>query len=414
LPELLANLESVAEGVSEAAPAVEEALARLRAAGAIGLGAAPRSEQARVSGRLVLGVTGAIAAANEPLLIERLLRRGFEVRIAMTPAARRFVSPRALRALTHHRVYRSLDGRQASAPVAFLELAEWADIVVVAPASATTLARIAHGDCSELVSALAVSTRAPVVLAPSMNAAMLDSAPVARNLAQLVEDGFHVVHGANGLEVADAPEQRRPTFGSWPAVDDLVAVVEHVHQQSGRREVGPLRGAESATVWDALYRDTAPEVLPFHSPRLDDDLREVLETVARPATLWDVGTGLGTAAGDAAAMGFAVTATDLSSRAIAAASQHVPGVRFLVDDVRDSRVKGAFDVVLDRGCFHTLDVPDARRFVASVIAHTRAGSLLVLKLHRRDEPGAWRTARYELPDLERLWGPAVFRRTSNP
>ncbi len=118
LPQLLAHLDSVAAGASEAAPVVEEALAKLRQAGAIGLRQAASESRPPLSARLVLGVTGAIASANVPLLVERLLQRGFEVRIAMTSAAGRFVSRRALRALTHHRVYRALEGRVASAPVA--------------------------------------------------------------------------------------------------------------------------------------------------------------------------------------------------------------------------------------------------------------------------------------------------------
>ena len=403
VPELLAHLDSVAAGAADAAPVVDEALAKLRQAGAIGPSQAQHDPRPFISARLVLGVTGAIASANEPLLVERLLQRGFEVRAAMTPAAGRFVSHRALRALTHHRVYRALEGRVASAPVAYLDLAAWADLVLVAPASATTLSRIARGDCSDVVSAVALSTRAPVVLAPSMNAAMFEAAPIARNLAQLVEDGFHVVHPSTGIEVADAPDRRRATFGSWPAIDDLVATVEHIAQRpSGRTET-----ATPLEVWDALYRDTPKEGIPFHTERLDDDLRDVLSQVVRPATLWDIGTGLGTLAREAARMGFAVTATDRSPTAIARASERpVEGARFLVDDVCRSRVEGAFDVVVDRACFHTLDRADATRFADSVARRTRVGSLLILKIHRDDEPAAWRTVRYRLPELERMLAPA--------
>jgi SAM-dependent methyltransferase/3-polyprenyl-4-hydroxybenzoate decarboxylase len=404
--EVLAHLETVAAGVSEARGAVEQALAVLREAGAV-TPAPPPTKKLRLApqGKLVLGVSGAISAAHTPALAEKLLARGFQVRVALTQAARRFVTADALRALTHRRVHQSLFTQSARHPAPHIALAQWADVVLVAPATATTVARIAAGDCSELVAAVALSTRAPVVVAPSMNGAMLEAAPIARNMSQLVEDGFYVVHGAMAREVADAPESRRLQFGSWPVLDDLVAVVEHVHTRRRQRQD---EASASPEAWERAYRDTPAVELPFHTERLDEDLRHVLEGIPRPATLWDLGAGLGTVARESAKLGFAVTGSDVSARAMALAQERASGipVDWRVDDVRRSEVPGAFDVVVDRGCLHTLDVAGARAYARAVAQRTHAGSLLVLKVHRVDEPGDWHTLRYGLADLEALFSPA--------
>jgi SAM-dependent methyltransferase/3-polyprenyl-4-hydroxybenzoate decarboxylase len=404
---LVAHLETVAPGASEARGTIEQALRLLREAGAVAPMPESRAPERPPSlGRLVLGISGAVAAAHTPSLADRFLRRGFDVRVALTRAAQRFVSATTLRAITHQRVYRDLWAGTPDAPAPHIELAQWADVVLVAPASATTVSRIAEGDCSDLVSAIALSTKAPVLLAPSMNAAMHVSAPIARNLEQLVTDGFCILHPSVGVEVAEAPADRQPTFGSWPGLDDMVATVEHVWLRA--RQGGPvLRPGEAAAAWDAQYSGTPAERLPFHSDRLDDDLREVLEGIRRPATLWDLGTGLGTVAAEASRLGFTVTGTDLSPRAVALARER-PGtnaVRLLVDDIRRSELEGTFDVVVDRGCFHSLDPAGARRWIDAVRQRTRPGSLVVLKLHREDEPGQWGTLRYRLHDLERLFGP---------
>ncbi len=252
-----------------------------------------------------------------------------------------------------------------------------------------------------------------------MNAAMFDAPPIARNVAQLVEDGFCVVYPSTGIEVADAPPGRRGTFGSWPAIDDLVATVEYIAQRRSDLVGDTVLGGTSVEIWDALYRERTPEEIPFHSEQLDDDLRELLDKVPRPAALWDIGAGLGTVAREAGRLGFTVTATDRSPSAIAKASPRPSeGARFVVDDVCSSRVEGVFEVVIDRGCFHTLDRVSAVRFAESVARRTRAGSLLLLKVHRDDEPAPWRTVRYQLAELERLFAPdfelAQWRASSIP
>jgi SAM-dependent methyltransferase len=406
---LRAHFMSITGAAPAASGAIGEALHLLREAGAVATsGTMPHPTAAgRSNGRLVLGVTGAVAAAHTPALVERLVRRGFEIRVAMTKAAQRFVRPEPLRALTHHRVYRGLWSAPARAPAPHIDLAEWAEVVLVAPATGTTVSRLAQGDFSDVVSATALSTHAPVVVAPSMNLAMHDAPAVSRNLAQLVDDGFYVLHPGSGIEVADAPAVRRPIFGSWPAADDLVSTVEFIWQRARQRTESTLAAADAAGVWESTYKDKPAAELSFHSETIDADLREVLTGVKRPASLWDVGTGLGTTAVEASKLGFTVVGTDVSPRAIelASARSNGAGIRFMVDDVRRSKLTESFDVVVDRGCFHTLDASSAQAYVDALRRRTKAGSIVALKVHRETEPREWHTVRYRLPDLESLLGP---------
>jgi len=197
----------------------KDVLAALEEVGVVGAPhAPPKSAEAF---RVVLALAGGIAAAHAPALAEILLSAGFRVRVAATPRALRFVSEEALEALTHS----PIGGKK---PVPHLELARWAQVVVVWPATATTLSRIARGDCSTIVSAVAISARAPVVLVPAMNEAMLDAPAVRRNIAQLRDDGFILVHPSFGYEVANGPDDRPLAYGASPTVQSIAMIAEAV------------------------------------------------------------------------------------------------------------------------------------------------------------------------------------------
>jgi 3-polyprenyl-4-hydroxybenzoate decarboxylase len=201
---------------------VDEALALLDQCGVL---SHPRDHAPPATPRrLVLGVSGAVAASGAPDLASRLYGAGFEVRVAMTRDARRFVSPLVLEAVTHQPVQRSL----WSGGVPHIQLAEWAELVLICPASATTISRIAQGDCSCLVAAIAVGTRAPILLVPSMNGAMLHSPSVQRNLATLADDGFWIVRGGAGVELAHAPSERAPMAGAMPGAAAVVDLARFI------------------------------------------------------------------------------------------------------------------------------------------------------------------------------------------
>lgn len=337
--------------------------------------------------RVVLGISGAVAAVDAPALVRGLHALGCDVRIALTRTARRFVSVPALDALTHHRVWRGLWATQRpEAPVPHINLAEWAELVVVWPASATTLARIASGDCSDLVSAIAIATRAPVVLAPSMNDAMLGAPPVQDNLDRLRAHGRWIVHGSLGVEVAHRPEDRTPMFGPAAAPSAVIEIVRHLLTQVVPRPPLP----DDAAGWERLWSTTPEDQLPWTRDPLDPALVRALEVAAAPGRrLLDLGTGTGTLALAAARLGYRVTATELSAtalgRARARAVEADLPILFALDDVCASRLDGVFEVVVDRGVVHCL--PPARRaaYASTIAAHTARGGTLLVVAHTAGE-----------------------------
>lgn len=331
--------------------------------------------------RVVLGICGAVAAVDAPVLVRGLHAIGCDVRIALTKSARRFVSIPALDALTHHRVWRSLWQRSEAAPVPHINLATWAELVIVWPASATTIGRIATGDCSDLISAIVTATRAPVVVAPSMNDAMLGAPPVQDNLDKLRSHGRYVVHGSLGVEVAQAPDERTPMFGPAAAPSAVVEIARHLLTHVVPRARLPEDGAG----WEQLWATTPLDQLPWTQDPIDAPLQRALE--ARRGRLLDLGTGTGTIAIAAAKLGYRVTATELSATALGRARLAAEGapILFALDDVTASQLDGVFDVVVDRGVLHCL--PPARRdaYAQTIAARTATGSTLLLVTHTGPE-----------------------------
>jgi 3-polyprenyl-4-hydroxybenzoate decarboxylase len=228
--ELFDSLRRLAEGGQVPEAPVDELLVLLERAGVLvdaSADAAP-SPPPLLSRRVVVGISGAVAAVDAPTLVRGLLGAGAEVRAALTRTARRFVTAEALEALTHQRAYRGLWDGDATCPVPHVNLAEWAELVVVCPASATSLARMARGDASDLVAAIVCATRAPVVIVPSMNDAMRTSPAVVRNLETLRGDGRYLVHPAMGVEVAHRPAERTSLLGPAPPPAAVLDVIAHV------------------------------------------------------------------------------------------------------------------------------------------------------------------------------------------
>jgi len=121
---------------------------------------------------VLLGITGGIAAYKTAELTRLLVTAGASVRVAMTSAAQTFITPLTLQALSGNPVHTDLLDPAAEAAMGHIELARWADVVLIAPASADFMARIAHGHANDLLSTLCLATRAPLALAPAMNTQM--------------------------------------------------------------------------------------------------------------------------------------------------------------------------------------------------------------------------------------------------
>ncbi|MCB1874511.1 MAG: bifunctional phosphopantothenoylcysteine decarboxylase/phosphopantothenate--cysteine ligase CoaBC [Chromatiales bacterium] len=149
---------------------------------------------------IVLGVTGGIAAYKSAELIRRLRERGAEVRVVMTEAAQAFITPLTLQALSGHPIHCALLDPGQEAAMGHIELARWADRVVVAPASADFMARLAHGLANDLLSALCLATQAPVVLAPAMNRLMWSNPATQANARLLQGRGIELLGPDTGSQ----------------------------------------------------------------------------------------------------------------------------------------------------------------------------------------------------------------------
>ena len=146
--------------------------------------------------RIVLGVTGGVAAYKAAYLARRLVERGADVRVVMTDAATEFIGSATFAAITGTHPIRDLFGAEDVSP--HTTLARWADVIVVAPATAATMARLATGQSSDVLAATVLASRVPVVIAPAMHTEMWEHPATARNLATLRADGCHIVEPEHG------------------------------------------------------------------------------------------------------------------------------------------------------------------------------------------------------------------------
>lgn len=377
----------------------------------------PQAKPGDRRARLVLGLTGAIATALAPGLISLLGQRGFEIRVIATEAALRFVQAQAIEALVHSPVLSSLWPEQSGLPVPHINLAQWADAVLLCPASATTIARLAAGDHSTLVSGVALATRAPVVIVPSMNVEMFGEPATQRNLRQLIADGFHVVHPGSGGEVAQRPDQRSATLGPMPPPSAVVDVLEAALRIDRARHAASHPTPRDAEEWDRLFRTRAAEELAWHVEALDHDLAQALDEQLRPGMrVLDVGTGLGVVALDAARRGAQVVATDVSTTALTRARERAGAapIVWLRDDITDSRLHGDFELVIDRGCLHVLTAEQARAYADAVTRLTAVGGVLLLVTHDVCEATSRGTQPYDAAAIERLLGAAFELASDRP
>src|SRR5688572_13021225 len=184
--------------------------------------------------RVLLGVTGGIAAYKAPELVRRLVERGCEVQVVMSHGAREFVGPLTFQAVSGRRVREDLWDRDAEAAMGHIELARWADVVVVAPATANFLGALAAGLGGDLLSTVCLETTAPIVVAPAMNQAMWANAAVQANRAVLEARGVRFLGPATGDQACGETGPGRMLEPNEIAA----ALIE----QTGRVRAQPLKG----------------------------------------------------------------------------------------------------------------------------------------------------------------------------
>ena len=148
--------------------------------------------------RVLLGVSGGIAAYKSCELLREIQRAGGEVRVVMTHAATKFVAPLTFEALSRHPVYLDVVNEGEPGVIRHIDWAEWADYVVIAPATANIIGKLANGIADDALSTLMMAVRCPVLVCPAMNTNMYESRAVQRNIDRLEEDGFHILEPGTG------------------------------------------------------------------------------------------------------------------------------------------------------------------------------------------------------------------------
>jgi phosphopantothenoylcysteine decarboxylase / phosphopantothenate---cysteine ligase len=150
--------------------------------------------------RVLLGVTAGIAAYKSPDLVRRLLERGAEVQVVMTAGAQKFVAPMTFQAVSGRPTRSDLWDEGAEAAMGHIELARWAQVVLIAPASADFIARLAHGRADDLLATLCLATEAPLVIAPAMNRVMWANKATQANIGILESRGVRILGPASGSQ----------------------------------------------------------------------------------------------------------------------------------------------------------------------------------------------------------------------
>lgn len=148
--------------------------------------------------QILLGVTGGIAAYKSADLVRRLQDAGASVQVVMTPAAQEFITPLTMQALSGHPVHTQLLDPEAEAGMGHIQLARWADLVLIAPATADFMARLTQGMGNDLLTSICLATGAPIALAPAMNQGMWRNPATQANLNTLSNRGIHIFGPANG------------------------------------------------------------------------------------------------------------------------------------------------------------------------------------------------------------------------
>ena len=148
--------------------------------------------------RVLLGVSGSIAAYKSPDIVRRLQDLGAEVRVIVTDGGKEFVSERSLQTISKNKVHSNLWDKEAELSMGHIELAKWSDIIIIAPASANTIAKLCHGRADDLLSTVILATDAKVMLAPSMNQQMFASKAMKDNLKILLKRGIVIIEPGFG------------------------------------------------------------------------------------------------------------------------------------------------------------------------------------------------------------------------
>ncbi|WP_319381027.1 bifunctional phosphopantothenoylcysteine decarboxylase/phosphopantothenate--cysteine ligase CoaBC [Thiomicrorhabdus sp.] len=181
--------------------------------------------------KILLGVSGGIAAYKALLLTRLFVKAGHQVQVVMTDGAKAFVQPLSFQALSGHPVRDSLFDANQEAGMGHIELARWADQILIAPATAETLAKLRMGRADDLLTTLCLATDRPIMLAPAMNRLMWANAATRENVAVLKARGFAVLHPGSGEQACGEIGE-----GRMPEPEEILTEVERFQAELAERQ----------------------------------------------------------------------------------------------------------------------------------------------------------------------------------
>lgn len=203
----------------------------------------PSLSNPKSSRRVVIAVGGGIAAYKTCEIVSTLFKSGVEVRVILTPSATKFITPLTLATLSRHPAYTDDDFWQPThtRPL-HIQLGEWADVLVIAPLTANTLAKLAWGIADNLLTNTVLAATCPVILAPAMNTDMWEQLAVQRNWQQLlIDERYHGVGTASGLLACD-----RVGAGRMAEPPEILAYIQSLLHTQGKRDLAGKRVLISA------------------------------------------------------------------------------------------------------------------------------------------------------------------------
>lgn len=151
-----------------------------------------------MSRNILLGVSGGIAVYKAVALVSKLTQVGFNVKVIMTESAMKFVTPLSFQVMSKNDVYIDTFDEKDPSAIAHIDLADWADLIIVAPATANIIGKLANGIADDMLTTTLLAATCPVWIAPAMNVHMYDHPAVKRNIAQLAKDGYSFIEPSEG------------------------------------------------------------------------------------------------------------------------------------------------------------------------------------------------------------------------
>jgi phosphopantothenoylcysteine decarboxylase/phosphopantothenate--cysteine ligase len=242
---------------------------------------------------IVLGISGGIAAYKSAELLRLLMKQGLSVQVAMTEAACHFITPTTMQGLSGKPVYTSQWDERMPNSMAHINLGRWAGAIVIAPASADFIAKLALGLADDLLSTLCLARNCPLFIAPAMNREMWQNKATQRNIAQLVADGVHVLGpdcgmqacGEEGMGRMLEPEQlaeyimasfqpkllsgKKILITAGPTYEAIDAVRGITNQSSGKMGYAIAQAAQESGAEVVLVSGPTALATPLHAKRID-------------------------------------------------------------------------------------------------------------------------------------------------